>query len=216
MAILVSLTEMKTYLRYPTPTAVHPDDFMINEFMASATDVIRRECGDVVQTSYDEWYAGGDCQILLRHVPVYSVTQVEENWGFTNYILTAQPGDTAASATSLWAYSLDQPRQGVITRRSVGNVMIPFVWPTRGDNIRVQYIAGRDVVPGAIRHAYMDLVAWWWQNAMQRSYNQGGGSPAGGGFDSAVPDSAMTGYNAGVPYRILEILRGERRTPIIG
>lgn len=213
MAELVSLSEMKNYLRYPDPDSESDDDFLLNEFMASANDVIRRECGDVVQTAYDEWYSGGDCQIILRHIPVYSVTLVEENWGFMNYVLSAQPGDSLPANTSLWAYSLDQPHEGVLTRRSVGNVMIPFVWPTRGDNIRVQYIAGRATVPGAIRHAYMDLVAYWWQNAMQRSYGSSGGSPSG---FNAVGQGAATGFNAGVPYRILEILRGERRTPIIG
>ncbi len=212
MTELVSLSEMKNYLRYPNPDTASPDDFLIGEFMASAADVIKRECGDVVQKTYDEWYAGGDCQIILRHVPVYSVMQVEENWGFTNYVLSQQAGDALPQNTSLWAFSLDQPEQGVITRRSVGNVMIPFVWPTRGDNIRIQYIAGRSTVPSAIRHAYMDLVAYWWQNAMQRSYN-GDSSPSGFG---AVDQGGTAGFNAGVPYRILEILRGERRTPIIG
>lgn len=213
MTNLVSLSEMKNYLRYPDPDTATADDFLIGEFMASASDVIRRECGDVAQTAYDEWYSGGDCQIILRHVPVYSITQVEENWGFTNYVLSQQAGDSLPQNTSLWAFSLDQPEQGVLTRRSVGNVMIPFVWPTRGDNIRIQYIAGRRTVPAAIRHAYMDLVAYWWQNAMQRSYNAGGGSPSG---FNAVAQGGTTGFNAGVPYRILEILRGERRTPIIG
>lgn len=215
MAELVSLSEMKNYLRYPNPDSDSPDDFLIGEFMASAADVIKRECGDVVQTSYDEWYAGGDCQIILRHVPLLSVTSIEENWGFTNYVLTEQPGDSLPQNTSLWAFSVDQANQGVITRRSVGNVMIPFVWPTRGDNIRVKYIAGRQTVPAAIRHAYMDLVAYWWQNAMQRSYSNGASSP-NTGFGSMVQDGGSTGFNAGVPYRILEILRGERRTPIIG
>jgi hypothetical protein len=215
MAELVSLSEMKQYLRYPNPDIDSPDDFLIGEFMDSASDVVRRECGDVVQTSYDEWYRGGDCVIVLRHVPVLSITSVIENWGFTNYVLTAQPGDSLPQNTTLWAYSLDQPDQGVITRRSVGNVMIPFVWPTRGDNIRIQYVAGRSTVPGAIRHAYMDLVAYWWQSAMQRSYSAGGSMP-NSGFSGMVQDGGMTGFNAGVPYRILEILRGERRTPIIG
>lgn len=213
MAQLVSLSEMKNYLRYPNPDTTSPDDFLIGEFMASANDVIRRECGDVAQTTYDEWYRGGDSVIVLRHVPVLSVTQVEENWGFTNYVLQAQPGDSSPANTSLWAYSLDQPLQGVITRRSVGNTVVPFVCATGGDNIRVQYIAGRATVPAAIRHAYMDLVAYWWQSAMQRSYGAAGGSPSG---FNAVGQGAATGFNAGVPYRILEILRGERRTPIIG
>jgi hypothetical protein len=214
MPELVSLSEMKQYLRFPQPNQANPDDYLLQELMASATDVLRRECGDVVQASYDEWYQGGDSQIFLRHIPVYSVTSVEENWGFTNYYLTAQPGDTVPQSTSLWAYSLDQPDQGVITRRSVGNVVISFVAIGGAANIRVRYIAGREVVPGAIKHAYMDLVAWWYQDALQRSYNQAG-SP-NSSFNAPVTDSASTGFNAGVPYRILEILRGERRLPIIG
>ena len=212
MATLVSLTEMKTYLTFPNPDQPNSNDFMITEFMESATEVVRRECGDVIQTAYDEWHTGGDCQIFLRNIPVYEVTQIEENWGFTNYILSEQPGDSLPQNTSLWAFSLDQPNEGIVTRRSVGNVMIPFVRAAGGDNIRVQYIAGRGTVPGNIRHAYMDLVAYWWQNTQQRSVGNSG--MASSNFAQVAP--AGTGYNAGVPYRILEILRGSRRTPIVG
>lgn len=215
MATLVSLEEMKTYLSFPNPDQPNSNDFMITEFMESATEVVRAECGEVVQTVYDEWYQGGDCQIFLRHSPVFSVTQVEENWGFTNYILSEQPGDSLPQNTSLWAFSLDQPNEGILTRRSVANVMIPFVWPTGGDNIRVQYIGGRGTVPANIRHAYMDLVAIWWQGSQQRSVNTGSGM-ASNTYGQPVPEGAGSGYNAGVPYRILEILRGARRLPIIG
>lgn len=214
--MLVSLAEMKQYLRYPDPSQANPDDFILTQFMESAADVIRGEVGELIPTDYDEWYAGGDTRIFLRHAPVIRVTSIEENWGFTNYVLTLQPADSYPQETTLWAYSLDFPKEGMVTRRSVGNVIIPFVNPVGGENIRVQYTAGHETLPAYVKHAYMELTLHWWRNSQQRSNRTGAGSP-NAQFDTAVPDGSGTAYNAGIPYRILEILRGGgRRLPVIG
>lgn len=208
---IATLTEVKTYLRYPNPTGSSPDDTMIQDFMNSADAVINRVCGEVDGATYDEWYPGGDTVIQLRHFPVQTITLVEENWGFVTYTLTAQPGDTDPSLTSLWAYSLDLPLSGLITRRSVGNVVVPFVNASGGgDNVRIQYTTGVAVIAGNIKHAYMDLVAHWWQNSQQRTL------PGGVSAESYDAVDTSSGYSAGVPYRIMEILTGARRGPIIG
>lgn len=214
MTAFVSLAEMKLYLRMPNPDLPSADDFILGEYMESAADVITGEVGEVLQRDYDEWYAGGDSRIFLRRTPVVSISLVTENWGFTNYILSPQPADSLPAQTSLWAYSLDLPKEGMITRRSVGNIIIPFVNPVGGENIRIRYTAGRDTVPGYIRHAYMELVTHWWRNSQQRSTGLGMANPQ---FDTSVPDGTGSGYNAGIPYSVLEILRGGgRRTPVIG
>ena len=207
MSDIATLAEVKQYLRYPDPTGVSDDDALLQVFMDSADEVIRRYCGEILTATYDEWYSGGDVMIQLRHFPVASIQTLEENWGFFTYELTEQPGDSDPSVTSLWAYSLDQPDNGIVTRRSVGNVVIPFVNPSNGDNIRVKYTTGVASIPGNVTHGWLDLIAHWWQNTQQRSTGTGTTYEAMG---------TQPGYLAGVPYRIIEILEGAKRAPIIG
>jgi hypothetical protein len=212
---IVSLTDLKTHLRYPQPTASSSDDAGLQGFILAATEVIEDEVGKVVQRQVMEYHDGGQIAIYLRQRPVLEVVQVIENWGYFNWDLAFQPS-TTIPATNLFAYSLDMPSEGRVTRRSVGNIAIPFMamgseFPS---NIQVTYIAGRNTVPWAIRLATLELCAHWWQNSQQRSYNAGGALP--GNYDDAVQDGAGTAFNAGIPYRILEILKPHRRTPIFG
>lgn len=208
MSDIATLDEVKAYLRYPADN--DDDDALIQMFMASADEVVRRYCGEILTATYDEWYCGGDTVIQLRHFPVASIQSVTEEWGFSDYELTEQPGDTDPSDTSLWAYSLDYPLSGQITRRSVGNVVVPFVNPVGGENVRVQYTTGVAEIPGNVTHGWLDLIAHWWQNSMQRSVP----GSAVAAYDASGNESAP--YLAGVPYRIIEIMTGQKRTPIIG
>lgn len=211
MAQLVSLAEVKAHLRYPTANVA--DDVAIQGFINAASDVINAECGIVVPQRFDETYDGGDFAIWLRHVPVIMIENLEEGWGFVNFELT-QVQVNSPNSTNLFAYSIDEEATGNITRRSGGNVNIPFV--SGKNNIHVTYTAGRDVIPGAIRLAALELIAHWWQGSQQRS--MGGGSA--GTFDNTDVDYSRalnaTPLNQGVPYRIIELLKPFRRLPIIG
>lgn len=211
---IVTLAALKAHLRYPNPKTASPDDDALGGFILAATEVIEDEVGKVVQRRVIEYHDGGFQQIYLREKPVLSVVQVVENWGYYNWLLANQPS-TSVPATNLFAYSLDNPDEGRVTRRTVGNVNIPFMsmgsdFP---NNIKVTYLAGRYIIPWAVRLATLELCAHWWQASQQRQYGSGGMSA---NYDDDVPDTAGTGFNAGVPYRILEILRPHRRTPIIG
>jgi hypothetical protein len=212
MATIVSLSDVKAHLRYPTANTA--DDVALQGFINAASDVINAECGIVVPQRFNESYDGGDFQIWLRHIPIVMIENIEEGWGFTNYELAYVPVNSPSTA-NMFAYSLDEPSTGLVTRRSGGNVNIRFV---QGENnIQVTYTAGRDVIPGAIRLAALELIAHWWQGSQQRSMATGGGS---GSYDNTNVDYSRAlnaiPLNQGVPYRILELLKPFRRLPIIG
>lgn len=213
MADLVTLVDVKMHLRIP-PTNVS-EDYALMGFIYAAEDVIRTECGDVMPRHFDESYDGGNTVIYLRHRPVLSIENVEEGWGWFNYELDYQQVNTVPAA-SMFAYSIDSPEAGAITRRSAGNVVIPFVPGTK--NVRIVYTAGRHYIPGAIRLATLELVAHWFQssqlraganNASEQAYDAVEGERYSRGYDTA-------GINYGVPFRILELLKPFRRLPVIG
>lgn len=207
---IVSLDDVLAHLRYtPDNTA---DDAQLTGFMTAATNVIQHECGQVVPQQFDEYYDGGDYAISLRNVPILSVANVEEGWGWTNYELTYVQVNSQR-ATEIFAYSIDDPTLGIISRRSGGNVNIRFM--NGSGNIRVTYTAGRPEVPGALRLAALELVAHWWQGSQMRALQY-----QSNGYDALDVDFSRTlggtQFNSGVPYRVLELIRPYRHTPFIG
>lgn len=190
---IVSLQDVLTHLRYPASST--SDDAALMGFITAATDVIRTECGQVVPTEFDEYYDGGDYAINTRNTPILSVINVEEGWGWTNYELQyIQVNST--EATNMFAYSIDDLSIGLISRRSGGNVNIPFM--AGSANIRVTYIAGRSNVPGALRLAALELIAHWWQGSQQRATQY-----QSSGYDAIDVDFSRTlggvEFNSGIP-----------------
>lgn len=212
MADVVSLIDAKNHLRIP-PTDTS-NDLALMGFIAAADDVIEAECGIVMPKRFDESYDGGEYVIYLRNRPVLSVQQVQEGWGWINYDLDYQQVNTVP-AGDMFAYSVDSPDAGGISRRSAGNVSIPFV-PGR-KNIRVWYTAGRHTVPGSVRLAALELIAHWWQNSQLRAM---AGSQLYQSYDAVNEDftraSGVSSINSGLPYRVIELLKRHRRLPIIG
>ncbi len=212
MADVVSLQDVKVHLRSPMTNT--SDDAALTGFIWAADDVIVTECGDVVACQYDEFHSGGDVSIWLRNTPIIQVDNVEEGWGWYNWELNYQQVNTVP-ATNLFAYSIDGPKVGKITRRSAGNVSIPFMPGL--DNIHVIYTAGRVSVPGSIRLAALELIAHWWQSSQLRAQM---GSAMNSQYDTTDPDftrsQAVTSINLGVPTRILELLKRYRHLPYIG
>lgn len=213
MTDIVSLSDVKTHLRYPVTDT--DDDTALAGFISAADEVIKREVGHVIPEQYDENYDGGDVSIYLQNVPVLSVESVQEGWGWINYELDQVQVNTIP-ALSMFAYSVDIPLTGKISRRSAGNVSIPFI-PGEG-NIHVVYTVGRGEIPGNVRLAALELIAHWWQNSQQREGT--GSAPGEYGYDATNVDftrtTGMSAVNQGVPYRILELLKPHRRQPIIG
>jgi len=206
---IVTLADAKAHLRYPSGSTA--DDAALNGFIDAATNVIDMECDVTTPTQFDETYDGGATTIFLWHKPILAITNIEEGWGFVNFELTYIQTNTP-NPGNLFAYSIEDEDTGEISRRSGGNILIPFV-PGKG-NIRVVYTAGRaSPIPGAIRLAALELIAHWWQNSQQRSMGNSN-------YDNVATDftrtSGYAGFNHGVPYRILEMLRPYRRLPVIG
>ncbi len=212
MADIVTLTDVKIHLRIP-PTDMS-NDYALMGFISAADDCLTAECGEILPKHYDETYDGGNYVIYLRHRPVLSIQNVEEGWGWWNYELDYQQVNTVP-AGSMFAYSIDSPQAGGISRRSAGNISIPFL-PGR-KNIRIWYTAGRDNIPGSVRLAALELIAHWWQNSQLRAMAN---SQVYTTYDQMNEDwtraTGATSMNMGVPYRILELLKRHRHMPIIG
>lgn len=213
---IASLADVKTYLRIPNPTGTSEDDATIQGMMDAATDVVERELGHIVaKTISGERHDGGSCELFLREIPVLYVQRVEEGWGYYNWELDAQTVNTQP-ALSLWSYSLDIPKEGLVTRRAPGNVMVPFVYGR--DNIRVDYVVGRHEVPASAVLAFKELVAYWYQNSQLRTANAQASATSFGTPDAERANS-RTGEETpyvGVPEGILLLLRPYGRRPIIG
>ena len=214
---IVSLTDVRTHLRYPNPTAPTTDDSALQRFINAAGEVISFECNEVVPATHSEFYDGGDYSIWLRHHPIISVDNIEEGWGWTNYELDYVQVN-APVTTTMFAYSIDNPETGEITRRSGGNVNIPFMHGV--SNIHVIYTAGRENVPAAIQLASLELIAHWWQNSQLRAAALAGTNVSYDAVQGTTytrdTESGTQNLNIGVPMRILEMLKPFRRDPIIG
>jgi hypothetical protein len=207
---IVGLDDVLAHLRYPANNTA--DDAALQGFINAATDVLRNECGQTIPQEYDEYYDGGDYALNTRNAPILSVINVQEGWGFTNYDLTYVQVNSPV-ATSMFAYSIDDLSIGLISRRSGGNVNIPFMMGSA--NIRVTYVAGRSTVPGAIRLAALELIAHWWQGSQMRATQY-----QSEGYDATDVDFSRTlggtEFNSGIPYRVLELIRPYRHMPFIG
>jgi len=217
---IASLTTVKTYLRIPNPSAANQDDATIQILMDAARVVVERELGHIVaKTITAERHNGGRSEVWLRELPVLYVQGVEEGWGYYNQELDDQEVNQA-TALSLFAFSLDNPKEGLVTRRSAGNVLIPFV---RGrNNVRVDYVAGRLEMPANAVLVFCELVAYWYRNTQLRAVNSAGtlGQGAQTAFGALNVDftrtSGETSINQGIPEGLLALLKDDRRRPIIG
>jgi hypothetical protein len=190
-----------------------------NILIPAATEAIEYECDTVIPTQYDEYYSGGDTSIWLRQKPLLSVELVQEGWGWTNYDLTfiqvnsiPADDDDTGDTDALFRYSIDNAQEGVITRRFGGNVVAPFV--SGENNIRVVYTAGLDSVPAVLQLAALELVAHWYQGALQR--NPGTGNAYDAMNTDFTRSEGVTSLNSGLPYRILELIKAYRNAPYIG
>lgn len=213
---IASLETVKRHLRIPNPSQPHADDEEIQMLMGAAQYEIEREIGHVVRkTITAERHDGGRLEIYLRELPVLFVQNVEEGWGYYDQELDDQEVNQIP-ALSLWAFSLDNPEAGLVTRRAPGNVLVPFV---RGrNNIRVDYVAGRTEMPANAVLAFSELVAHWYRITQLRTSNQvsQGFSPTAIVSQDFTRATGVTSVNMGIPLEIVELLKGNRRRPIVG
>lgn len=212
---IASLATMKQYLRIPNPDSANGDDATITILMNAAQVAIEREVGHIVKkTIRAERHDGGKCEIWLRELPVLDIQNIEEGWGYYNWELDDQQVNTIP-ALSMWAYSLDDADEGIVTRRSAGNVAVPFVWGKK--NIRVDYQVGRTTIPDNAVLAFLELTATWYRSSQLRAGNGAMGFSANGGLNAdSTRSTGISSINMGIPDDILELLKPDRRRPIFG
>jgi hypothetical protein len=210
---IASLAQVKSYLRIPD-TNTGDDTIIQTIFMPAAQKVVEREIGHIVAKKIRaERHDGGNCEIWLRELPVLFIENVQEGWGYYNWELDDQEVNSIP-ALSIFAYSLDNPEEGLVTRRAPGSVLFPFVWGR--DNIRVDYVVGRTEIPDNAVLVFCEIVAHWYRASQLRTSVQ----PVG--FNASVLDmdftrsTGDTSINLGVPAELIELLKPNRRRPIIG
>lgn len=213
---IASLETVKNFLRIPNPTLPNADDTTIQILMNAAQAAIENEVGHIVPYQVTgERHDGGKAELYLRELPVLSVTAVQEGWGYWDWDLSDQQVN-ALPALSIWSYSLDNAEQGILTRRSAGSVLVPFV--SGRNNIRVVYTAGRSVLPPNAELAFCTLVSFWYRSTQLRLASPTG--QEGVVFNALNEDftksTGDTSVNLGVPAAIIEMLKSDRRRPVIG
>lgn len=216
MANIVTLTDVHTHLQIPTGNTTY--DTVLQWMMNAADEVIRFECDDILPKLYDERYDGGDFAIHTRHIPIYRVLNVEEGWGWINYELDFQEVNAAPDTEGIFGYSIDSYENGEISRRSAGNVNIPFVGGQK--NIHITYEAGVADIPGNVFLAELELVAHWFQNTQLRGLSMTGTTQfaydaTSGAAYTRDTESGEQNFNIGVPFRILELIKSHRHMPYI-
>lgn len=217
---IAPLATVKQYLRIPDPDEANADDATIQMMMGAAQLVVERELGHIVAKKITaERHNGGRTALFLRELPVLYVENVQEGWGYYDWDLDDQEVNQIP-ALSIWSYSLDIPKEGYLTRRSAGNVNIPFV--SGVNNVRVDYVVGRETVPANAALAFCELVSFWYRNSQLRAANSAGtlGEGAQTAFgaintDTDRKDGSESSF-AGIPEGILLLLRPNGRRPIIG
>jgi hypothetical protein len=216
VANIVTLEQAKAWLQIPNPSQANAQWDTIIQFLINAADcVLEFECDDVVPKLRSEHYDGGDYTIFLKHIPIVSVQNVEEGWGYVNYELDYCEVNSPPETTSMFGYSIDSYPNGEISRRSAGNVQIPF--RAGQANIFVQYTSGLETIPGNIVLAEFQLVRHWFQNEELRATTLGGTNIS---YDATMgqvytrdTESGTQNINLGVPEAILENLKASRHMP---
>lgn len=211
---LASLAQVKDYLRIPDANTLD-DNKLSTVFMPAGVKVIERELGHIISRPVRaERHHGGRCEIWLRELPVLYIQNIEEGWGYFNQELDDQEVNSIP-ALSIYAYSLDNPEEGQVSRRGPGSVPYPFLHGH--NNIRIDYVVGRQEMPDNAVLAFLELVSHWYRVSQLRTGNQVSGvfNP-GTVIDQDFTKTGDTSINMGVPMEILELLKPDRRRPIIG
>lgn len=189
---IASLAEAKDYLNIPIGDPTH--DAELQRFVDAADPVVEDIVGPVNQATFDEFYDGGRSWIVLRRNPVISIQAVTEYAGATPTTLTVAATPAVITSSS---YVFDP--DGILYRVTAAG---SSHFSAGANNIRVQYTAGRTVVPPNIKLGALELIRHLYQSTQQ------GGRPQFGGAAEDLP-WAPAGF--AVPTRVIELLAPYRR-----
>ena len=197
---LVSMADVRAHLNLDPSDVSH--DVELQGFIDAMGPVISYMTGPVVPTTFtNESHNGGGPHIMLFNPPIISVQSVTEYAGNITYTLSQQqPGATVDN----YGFSIDSFASGMLTRRGVAGVPLPFYGFDGG--VIVSYTAGLASIPPDIRMAALEDLRGLYQQSQQ------GGRPAFGG--GAEDDSWSSGPLDLFP-RLAMLLVGRRRTQSI-
>ena len=205
VAPLLTIGEMKAHLSLESSG----DDDEINAFLAAAVPILEGIAGPIYpRVITSEAHDAGTIQIWTDFAPIISVSSLTEMWGLTQYTLSAQP---VGSSTNMWGYTIDDPREGRITRRGTASIAVPFgaaasTWGSIATGtVQISYTAGRANPSENIRFACKELVKYLWRQV------HGGPSSFQDGFVSAA---SVSGVSDAMMQRLRLILGPEAVRPV--
>lgn len=203
-APLVTLTELKTFMRYSNPSSAHNDDSILSDAIQTASEFIENAIGPISPTTFVEREDGwaGDT-IMLRHIPVISINYVNEYWstGGLHVLSESTPSATVDG------YQLEKTT-GRLVRVFAGNW--PRTWFPGSLNVEVSYVAGYSTTPATLKWACYELAEHW--------FSTGPGNIAkgfGGSFNDPDDVGEPAGVWIGIPNKVTEKL-SRFRTPVLG
>ena len=159
-------------------------------------------CGPVVvRTITSELHDGGRPTILLRNLPVSSITTVTEYDGTTATTLTAETNVTKTTANYLHLGTAGEVASGRIVRRSNN---ADYVFPAGRRNIDVTYVAGRAATTSAVAPKFKQAAAMMLRNVWVSE--QASGSETFGAFTDQAPNPLL---GPGMLNKVAALLDGE-------
>ena len=163
IAPVVTVGEVKAHLAL---VGTNMDD-EIAAFIAAAVPILEGLCGPIIPRVVSlESHDAGAMHIWTDFTPLISVSAVTEMYGYTQFTLTAQ---TIGTPSDNFGYTIDDLREGRITRRGVGNVALPFGLITSAQQVTgvgsvlISYTAGRATPSENVRFALKELIKYLWR-----------------------------------------------------
>jgi hypothetical protein len=219
------LPDVRRHLRFPNPMQPNSEDAGLLCFLEAIMELAELHCDSLFARTYVEHLDGGSTCVFTRNRPILSVKSVTENVGILSYVLdfvevgtaplvTQSGSDGGMVASSIWAYSIDNADVGQISRRTIGNALVPFA--SGEANIEVIYVAGESELPAAVWLGILEGMAHYWQNSQQRGVPMSATNimfdATNGEAYSREPDSQPLDY--ALPFRIVQMFRTHGRLPI--
>ena len=159
-------------------------------------------CGPVVvRTITSELHDGGRPTILLRNLPVSSITTVTEYDGTTGTTLTAETNATKTTINYLHLGTAGEVASGRIVRRSNN---ADHVFPDGRRNVEVTYVAGRAATTSAVAPKFKQAAAMMLRNVWVSE--QASGSETFGAFTDQTPNPLL---GPGMLNKVAALLDGE-------
>ena len=205
VAPLITVGEIRSHLSIQTTN----DDDELASFISASIPILEGICGPIYpRVITGESHDGGQVHLFTDFAPIISVSSLTEMVGYTQFTLTNQ---NIGSATDNYGYTVDDAREGRITRRGVGSVAIPFGFGVHaGTNtirgsVLITYTAGRANPSENVRLAAKELIRYLWRQVH--------GNPQSF-TDGYVSAAATTGVSQAMIERLKMILGPETLRPI--